>query len=940
MRTPSRFIAALGLVIAALVAPARADGVAVDIPYEQFTLPNGLRVLVHTDRKVPIVAVNIWYHVGSKNEAVGRSGFAHLFEHLMFQGSEHFKGEYFEPFERIGATDQNGTTNEDRTNYFENVPTTALDVALWMESDRMGHLLGALDQATLEEQRGVVQNEKRTGENQPYGQSYQLVLEHIYPAAHPYHHDTIGSMTDLNAAKLDDVKAWFRSWYGPNNAVLVLAGDIDVATAKTKVTRYFGDIAPSATLPKVAPRIPVRTTATRARVTDAVPQTRIIKVWGTPQFGTVASAHLAMLSHILVDSQSSRLRRRLKFAEPLADAIESLVGPSEIAGLLWVQVDVKPGVDPAKVKAAIDDEVGKLVARGPTAEEVAQARATLQARLVRGVERIGGFGGKADVLAECLVYLGDPTCYRAALARFAAATPAALTATAARWLRRGAFTLQIDPGERAPLPDAPAVANLAPVRVPPAPANLKALPSTLDRGLGVPIPDAFPSLLFPAVTRATLSNGLRVVLAERRGLPLVELSLELQGAGFSSDRVGKLGAAAFTVGMLDEGAGNYDALAFAARKESLGAQLSLSTTIDLAILRLSALKPQLDDSLALLADTILRPRLAAADLERVRGTWLASIKQEQASPSDLIRRLAGPALYGPGHPYAVPFTGTGTATDVAALTRDDLTRWLTEHVRPDSATLIVVGDTDLTELTPKLERVFAGWRAPATPLAPHVLPAVKPPVKPRVLLADQPGSIQASIFVGSIVPSSLDPAAIDLELADSLLGGNFTSRLNLNLRENKHWSYYAASSVEHAIGPRMWSAGAAVQIDKTAESAQEMRREVVDYITAKSPATADELAKMRGYEVRRLPGSYETADAVLTTLSEIALYHRPDDYPARRAARIGALTLDQLKTALRVIQPAALTWIIVGDLKKIEAPIRALGLGTVQVVDPDGRVLR
>lgn len=915
-------------------------GASVDIPFEQFVLPNGLRVLVHTDRKAPIVAVNIWYHVGSKNELRGRSGFAHLFEHLMFQESENHKGEYFVPFELVGATDQNGTTNSDRTNYFENVPTTALDVALWMESDRMGHLLGALDQGVLDEQRGVVQNEKRQGENQPYGQAFTLISNAIYPEDHPYHHTTIGSMNDLDAAKLDDVKNWFRSWYGPNNAVLVLAGDIDLATAKDKVTKYFGDIAPSANLPKLPPRIAQRTTATRKSITDNVPQTRINKVWNTPQFGTAEDDRLALVAQVLGGSQSSRLDKRLKFTEKLADSVSAQVRDQEIGGAFIVQVDVKAGVDPAKVEAAIDEEVAKLIAEGPTAAEVDQARAVFRARFVRGIERIGGFGGKADVLAECQVFVGNASCYRATLANIDTATAAQLKEVARKWIARGAFTLQIDPGERKPLVEDPAVANLPPTTVATAAKNLKALPKAVDRSLGVPKTESFPELRFPALTRATLSNGVKVLLAERRGLPLVQMSMQFQGAGFASDRGRKSGTAGFTLAMLDEGAGSYDALAFGARKELLGAVISANGTLDVTRVTLSAMKPRLDDSLALYADVIMRPRLDAKDLERVRGQWLASIKQEKARPNTLQRRLAGPALYGAGHPYAIPASGTGTEEGVTALGRDDLTRWLGDWIRPDTATLIVVGDTDLAELTPKLEKAFAGWKAPAAPLAQVAVPAVKLPSKPVVLLVDQPGAIQANILVAQVVPPSTDTGAIDLEIANAVLGGQFSSRLNMNLREDKHWSYGSYSGIGNALGQRLWAASAPVQIDKTAESAKELQREVVQYVTAKAPAKPEELSRIQATEVRGLPGSYETGRAVLATLGDIVLFGRPDDYPQQRATRLVALGVDQLKAAARAIQPAALTWIIVGDLKKIEAPIRGLGLGDVKVVDADGHVLR
>jgi zinc protease len=912
----------------------------VDIPFEQFTLPNGLRVLVHTDRKAPIVAVNIWYHVGSKDEPRGRSGFAHLFEHLMFQGSENYKGEFFEPFELIGATDQNGTTSTDRTNYFQNVPTTALDVALWMESDRMGHLLGAVDQKTLDEQRGVVQNEKRQGENQPYGRAFTLILKSLFPENHPYNHTPIGSMTDLDAAKLEDVKNWFRSWYGPNNAVLVLAGDIDVATAKDKVTRYFGDIPPSANVPKMRPQIPVRTAPTRLAVTDNVPQTRIYKVWAVPQFGTAEYDRLQLVSLVLGGSQSSRLHKRLTFTEKLVDRVSADVFDFELASMFFVQADVTAGVDPAKVEAAIDDELAKLIAQGPTAAEVEQVRAAAQAGFVRGVERIGGFGGKADVLAQCQVFVGNPTCYRTTLATFQAANPVALKTVAARWLRRGPFTLQIDPGERQPMPDDPAVANLSPTTVAPPAKGLKAVPSTVDRSLGLPKVDSFPQLRFPALARATLSNGLKVLLAERRGLPIVQMSMEFRGAGYASDRGRKLGTAGFTLAMLDEGAGNHDALAYAARKESLGAQIFVTGTLDLARVRLSAMKPRLDDSLALFSDVLMRPRLDDKDIERVRGRWLSSIKQEKARPGTLARRLAGPALYGAGHPYAIPMSGTGTEEGITALKRDDMKAWLAESIRPDIATLIVVGDTNLAELTPKLEKAFASWKAPATPPPQLALPAAKLGTRPRVLLVDQPGSIQANILVGQVVPPSTDAAAIDLEIANGVLGGEFSSRLNMNLREDKHWAYGSYSGVDNALGQRVWAATAAVQIDKTVESIKELRREIVEYVSSKAPAKPDELTKLQSTEVRALPGLYETGNAVLSTLSGMVLYNRPDDYPQQRAARISALTVDLLKKAATAIQPPALTWIIVGDLKKIESPIRELGLGELKVVDADGKPLR
>src|SRR5207342_1392678 len=455
-----------GVAFAPQAAFAKAPAAEVAIPYEEFTLPNGLRVVVHTDRKAPIVAVNLWYHVGSKDEPAGRSGFAHLFEHLMFQAAENHKGEYFAPFKQVGATDQNGTTNQDRTNYFENVPTTALDTALWMESDRMGHLVGAIGQSELDEQRGVVQNEKRQGENQPYGRSYDVLLKSLYPEGHPYHHTVIGSMNDLNAASLEDVKTWFRSWYGPNNAVLVLAGDIDLATAKAKVTKYFGDIPASATLKAKPPMIAARKTSTRESMTDHVAQTRVMRVWNVPNYASPEVQDLQLLAEVLGGSRASRLDKRLFFGDKTVDRISASMDASELGGTFDITADIKTGVDPATVEKAINEELQRLLTEGPTQAELDQARTVFKAGFVRGIERIGGFGGKADALAECTVYTGNPGCFRDQLARIASSTPEQIKATANHWLRAGDHTLSITPGDVTPIVEAASVSDGKPTVIP------------------------------------------------------------------------------------------------------------------------------------------------------------------------------------------------------------------------------------------------------------------------------------------------------------------------------------------------------------------------------------------------------------------------------------------------------------------------------------------
>src|SRR5579862_8334782 len=372
----------------------------IDIPYERFVLDNGLTVIVHEDHKAPIVAINTWYHVGSKNEKPGKTGFAHLFEHLMFGGSEHAPGRYIDGMEKIGATDLNGTTNPDRTNYFENVPTSAVDFTLWMESDRMGHLLGALDKTTLDLQRGVVQNEKRQGENQPYGVTRQLITQNTYPVGHPYSWTTIGDMADLDAASMEDVKEWFRTYYGPSNVVITLAGDIDLQTAKAKMEKYFGDIpaGPPVTHQKVW--IAKMTGAHRQVVQDRVHQARLYKIWNVPEFGSADADYLDLVSSCLSAGKTSRLYKRLVYDDQIATDALAFVNLGEIGGQFRIQVTAKPDGDLPRVEKEADEELARFLREGPTAEELQRVKAEHMAEFLRGIERIGGFGGKSDRLAQ------------------------------------------------------------------------------------------------------------------------------------------------------------------------------------------------------------------------------------------------------------------------------------------------------------------------------------------------------------------------------------------------------------------------------------------------------------------------------------------------------------------------------------------------------------
>jgi zinc protease len=899
---------ALTSLLAAPLAPLDAQ-TAVDIPYQRFTLPNGLTVLVHEDHKAPIVSVNVWYHVGSKNERPGRTGFAHLFEHLMFNGSEHYDKEFQEPLERVGATDLNGTTNEDRTNYFVNVPTSALDLALWLESDRMGHLVGAISQAKLDEQRGVVQNEKRQGENEPYGKVWDFLTPRLYPANHPYSWTVIGSMEDLDAAKLDDVKAWFRTYYGPSNAVLVVAGDIDLATAKTKVERYFGDIPAGPPVARQETWIAKRTGSQRGVMQDRVPQARIYKVWNVPEWGSADGTYLGLAASALSTGKSSRLFKRLVYDEQIATDVDASVDLKEIGGLFVIEAGVRPGVDPAKVEGALDEELRRLLAGGPTAAELQRAKTLTRAGFIRGVERIGGFGGKSDVLARGEVFAGRPDAYKTQLDRVATATAAQVRAAAVRWLSDGVYTLDVQP-----FPDY-AVDSAG-----------------VDRSK-LPVPGAPAAAEFPTLVRDTLSNGLKIVLAERRSIPLVHFDLLLD-AGFAADQFAQPGTASLAMSMLDEGTATRTSLQISDRLADLGASLGASSRLDVSSVSLETLREQLDPALALYADVILHPAFPRADFERLKKQRLVQIQREKADPIGMALRVLPRVIFGEGHAYANPWSGSGTEVSTARITRDDLVKFHQTWFKPNHATLVVVGAATMADIKPRLERLFAGWQPGEVPR--KNIAQVTPAAKPQVYLLDRPGSEQTVVIAGNPAPPKANPDEPASEVMNAVLGSDFGSRVNMNLREDKHWAYGAGTFIRDARGPRPFIAYAPVQTDKTSESILELQKELRD-IGSTRPAQPAELERAKASLTLTLPGTWETIDAVAGTIGQIVAFGLSDRYFDTYADNVRRQTVASVTAAAnRTVLPDHLVWVIVGDRARIESGVRSLNLGEIHLVDADG----
>jgi zinc protease len=901
---------AAALLFAITAAHGQDDGV-IEIPYTQYTLDNGLTLIVHVDRKAPIVAVNVWYDVGSADEPEGKTGFAHLFEHLMFNGSENFNDDYFKALDRLGATGTNGTTNFDRTNYFQVVPTSALDSVLWLESDRMGHMLGAISQERLDEQRGVVQNEKRQGENQPYGKVFLTIFENTYPKGHPYAHSVIGSMEDLNAASLDDAKNWFRQYYGPNNAVLVVAGDVNPDDVRQRVERFFGDIPAGPPLIKPAENLARRTAESRVVMEDRVPQPRLYMIWNGPAYGMDEVDTLTIAGDVLSTGKSSRLYKRLVYQDQIATDVSAFAFPRELGGLFGIIATAQPGGNLAELEAAIREELAQFREEGPSRDELARSKTGQRADFLRGIERVGGFGGKSDVLAASMIYLGSPDAHEESQARILNATAAQVQEAANEWLDDGVFILEVHPFQ-----------------------ERSTVASSVDRSAGLPVPEQFPDGKFPDFERATLSNGLEVVLAERNAVPVIEMNLQIN-AGYAADVSATPGTASLAMNMLDEGTKRRSALEISDELATLGMTLGTGSNLDISAVTMSALKENLEDSLDLYADVILNPAFPENELERLRKNQIAAIQREQVNPGAMVQRVLPTLMYGEGHAYATPLSGTGTVDSVSAIGVDDLEAFHDTWVRPNNATLLVVGDVSMDTLLPQLEDAFARWESAEVPE--KNLATVRNREQPTIYIMNRPGAEQSIIATGHVVPPKSDFSDLAIESMNQILGGSFTARMNMNLREDKSWSYGARTLLLDAAAQRPWLAFAPVQSDRTADSMAEIQKEIVQ-IRGEVPPTDAELAKIKDQRTLTLPGRWQTNGAVVGDLAEIVRFDLPDNHWDNYAEQVRALSLDDVsEQAERVLDPNGLIWVVVGDRARIEDDVKALGLGEVRYLDANGK---
>ena len=881
------------------------------ISYDKFTLPNGLDVILHEDHALPMTAVNVWYHVGSKDEQAGKTGFAHLFEHVMFEGSKHHDRSYFEPLQKVGAN-LNGSTTSDRTNYWETVPSNYLELALWLESDRMGYLLDALDQKRFDVQRDVVKNERRQSyENRPYGMAHLLLQSAVFPSPHPYSWPVIGSMEDLDAASLDDVRDFFRKYYAPSNASLAIAGDFDPDDARRLVERYFGGLPPGPPISRIGRMDSDLPGAVSLDMRDRVQLARLYLVWPTgPIFGPDEAA-VTMLAGVLGDGRSSRLYDSLVYRKQIARDVGVYNHAQEIAGEFHLQVTLNEGHSPEQAEEALRAHVERIIQEPPTEEELQRAKNRIRSAHVRQLERLGGFGGRADQLNYYNTLAGDPGAINTDLDRYDAVTPEQVRRAAEATLNGAHVRLVVTP-ER----------------------SLRASEESLDR---TAMPSAAaPARFTPPTPRSLcLSNGIPVRFVRKPGVPMVAVRAVVR-AGAIMDPPDSPGLSNFAASMLPEGTANRTSQQIAAQMEFLGAHLGVDVAREHAVVSTASLTSHWEEALDILADSLRNAAFPEFDLKRMRERHLTDLRRVADNPAGIAARASRGLVYGPRSAYGHPVSGTEDV--IRGASRDDLMAHYAALYSPANTTLIAVGDLDESDALEKLEEAFGDWQGDGASSAPRDEADPPAPAEIVIHIADKPGAPQSVIRAGHLVIPRRHPDYLALNVLNYLFGGQFSARLNTNLRQDKGYSYGYTSSISWFAGPSMLMAGGGVQTAVTADAVSETIKEFRE-IRSNRPATAEELADALDGIRRGLPGQFETVSQTAMQLTRMVVHDLPDDYFDTYLDALDALTLDDIRrVAVDHLDDARLVVLVVGDRETVEPGLCALG-HPIRPVDHQGRAV-
>jgi zinc protease len=876
-----------------------------EVKFEKFTLPNGLQVILYEDHSLPTASINIWYHVGSKNEKVGRTGFAHLFEHMMFQGSEHHPTDF--SLENIGGED-NGSTKEDRTNYYTIFPSNYLERAMWLEADRMGYLLPAMTQEKLDIQRDVVKNERRQRmENTPYAKMFDYIAPAVYPQNHPYSWPVIGYMEDLSRASLDDVKDFFKNYYTPNNASLCIAGDFKPEEAKALVEKYFAPIPAGPPVDRPENWIPVVDGVKRIRLEDRVNLPRVAYVWPTPAYYTPGDAELDMLSSVLTSGKTSRLYKTLVYDKQIAQDVSAGQTSKEISSEFTILITAKPGHSLEEIEQATDELLKDILDKGITPEELKVAQTEYEAGVVRSLETTSGFYSVSDQLNEYNTYLGDPNKFQWDLDRHMKLSPADIQRVAKQYL---------DLNHRAIIEVVPQ-------------GELSAVEDKVDRKVE-PAGGTDPTFTPPQIQATTLSNGAKLFLVEKHTLPMIQANIVIK-SGWAADPADKPLCARLTSELMDEGTKTRNALQISEDALKIGAYVGSGSDFDGCFVGVNVLKKNLDQGLSQMMDILLNPTFPQEELERQKKTLQARLMQEMKEPTSLARKAFAKQLFGDGHPYAT--TGSGTEASIKAITRTDLENFYKANFIPNNAAVVVVGDMTLAEAKDKFEKALKDWKPGTSNL--KDIPDPKPVTSTRIILIDKPGAPQSVVSLGNVGLKRSNPDFAAVSVVNNALGGMFTARLNQNLRESKAYTYGAGSNFGSRRGTGSFGASSMVKTEVTDKAITEFIKELKD-ITGARPLSATELKESKDNLIKGYPQNFETITTLAKYLNNKFTFELPDDEWITYPTRINAVTSEKaIEVAKKYIHPEALLIVVVGDRAKVEDGLKALNLGPVTVLKPE-----
>ena len=902
------------------------------LKFEKYKLQNGLAVILSEDHRLPMVAVNLWYHVGPAYETPGKTGFAHLFEHMMFEGSRHVPGNaHSRLLEAAGASDFNGTTDFDRTNYFETLPANQLELALWLESDRMGYLPDKLDQANLSNQQDVVRNERRQSvENQPYGVVEEGLFHQLFPKNHPYYGEVIGSHEDIQSAKLEDVRNFFKLYYAPNNASLAIVGDFEPEHAKQLVEKYFGPLKRGEDVPKITAKTPPITAERRAVIQDNVQLPRVYEAWLTSPIFKPGDAEADLTATVLGGGKSSRLYKKLVYEKQIALEVAANQQSLMLGSEFQVQATARPGVKPEDLEKAINTELEAFRANGPTEEELKRARNVLESRIIEGLETLGGFGGVADRLNSYNHFLGTPDFLAADMARYENASIESLKAFAQNQLGNNQRAVvygvpgKQDLGAEVPTPKAEAKDT----------AKLGGEPVNPDAEWRKDAPKPGPSspLHLPVPQEFKLSNGLTVLYSERPGLPVVAASLVLR-SGSGANPPEKPGLASFTARMLQQGTTTRNALQIADAAADLGASLGSHAGMDSSSIGTQVLTRNFPEALELLADVALHPTFPKDEVERVRKEREAALVQEKDDPFSVATRVMSNALYGPHNPYGYP--DIGTSESLKAISREDLVKFWQEHYFPNDAAIIIAGNIKAATMKPLLEKALGAWK-PGQPAA--AATGTLQISDARLILVDRPGAPQTTLECYELGAARSTPDYVPLEVVNAELGGLFSSRINMNLREAHGYTYGAGSTFAYHRRPGPFLAYSAVRTDVTAPATTEIFNELKRM--RDTQMTPEEMKLSKDSITRSMPGRFERGSDAVGTFAELFIYDLPLDYFSKFPDAVDAVNPEQAQaTAQKYIHPDKIAVVAVGDRSKIEDEMKKLNLGKVEIRDPEGKIL-